>query len=820
MAEVDKEKGLIFTYDQRLSRYKNKWTNKEERSTVDVVRKRFESMRTGRQNSCPFSNPLESISSENEVTSVVGSDWVDHWDICTKQWIKAKKYVDDNPNIKSATAFAPIEAAMAEFMEGKVVGAFTPTENKDQIKVKLHQHAHDYLTCKASLEEVDAETFHDTCEFGSAIRYVGWFNSKREVELIQSSGQVEKDLKDEGKRKNLQKRLSEDNKPATEKTEITSYDDIGHVRVSLYEFYIDPDARYMRNHIYAASDCIWRQTPTLEQFRAEFLNSEDPWVIQKNVEKVRTASEAVSAYESDEPYYMVPNDINGDSQLELIRYYNKMTDKYIVIANDVVVRDGPIPYNHKELPFVLHKLIPVADCFYGMGLARVVEDIQAESEILRNLKLQDVEVAVAPPLFYDQEYAEDIEAYGRLMGGQKIPLSLNGRPISSAMEWMPTARGNFDYQSMQADLQQEAIQTTGINPIAYSIPKPGEAVRTHMMSMESTLKIIKKYIKFWGYGRKEAMWMDLKLMKQFYAQSYVEEITDGEKETRFRSIRTPGVQIDVFEGKDGLELDETKLVGDTPGFFEMKGEYLDLAGDVDIQLDIDSIVPTSRALQMQKAEQAFKMLVEVLMNPDALAAPGVTTMVKHIIDTFGFPKKIGEELQDTSDEESVEIAMEQDEVMLTGEPVAGVPGESIAHKAQHTQTLLSLLAKLREPAEQPPQLDPMMPIFEQQQILGQYQSILEKKMEAAKANEEIVNILSSHLEEDNTPKQFRSDMALQQAQMLQQAQQMPQGGMPQGQMPPEAGGMGGMPMGPMGPTGGEMGPVPAGPAPMPAGPPM
>lgn len=43
----------------------------------------------------------------------------------------------------------------------------------------------------------------------------------------------------------------------------------------------------------------------------------------------------------------------NDQVVEVMHYWNKQADKYVVIANrNTIIRDTPLPYSHKELPIV------------------------------------------------------------------------------------------------------------------------------------------------------------------------------------------------------------------------------------------------------------------------------------------------------------------------------------------------------------------------------------------------------------------------------------------------------------------------------------
>jgi hypothetical protein len=809
--------GITQTYsdkaDMRLKKNKGKWQTKEEMRTAEMVSKRFHSMQQHMRGSCPFVFPDATLDEDGDssgggMVSGKGS-WFDYLDRCDKQWAMIKLVDGDSVDLRSPVAFAPIEAAMADFQKGDILALLEPTENEsDTDKVRLINYAHDHLYYKKTsyIKRADNETFHDSLKYGWSWRYDGWFNKTQEVDIIQSSKQMLKDAgKDKKKIKDLEQKL-EDGKPITKRETKVEHDDIGHVRVSPWEFYPDPDARYLRNLVYEMSDCIWRQTPTVEGCLAEFENSTDPFVVKENVEKVTSAKSAYDSYDkSDMPFFEPPEDIEQDTQVVLLRYYNKRTDKYIVLVNDIVIRDGPLPYNHKQLPFVLHKLINWENHLFGIGLCAVVEGLQSEDEELRSLMVEQLKINIAPPMIYNKKYGEDLDAWERYEAGQKIPIA--GPVDSSIVQWMPTTSPRFDYFQMQGDIRQQTTLVTGIDPLASSMPRPDEAVRTHMMSMESTQKIIAKHIDNWGEGRIDAVWMDIRLMQQFYPLSYVEELdNEGKKTIKYKIVKTRGTGIEVSpEGK-------VKTTDKKYSFFEMKDEYLELAGDVDIKLNLDQIQAPSQTMMMQSSRQLLEAFGKLVASPQAMDAPIIPALMRWVAETHKAPSSVLESLQDSSSPDDVELAQQQNELLAKGSYVTGKPGESNIHISEHIILQGDLMTEIRN-------LDDKVKQRAKNELPNTPEEMrkaadeLEDESDYRTRLEDALKRLTDHIQEDRIPKyaaaQAMAARAAEVAQPPQTGMNMGAMGMmptpPMGGMPP----MGGSPAAPMG--------MPPG-APMPGGP--
>lgn len=805
MTDTSIAKGLTSTFDPTdvdMRTYRGKWQTEEEFKIAEKVWERLRTMQQGRRTSCYFPSKDTEVSdqstdSESATASSDGGNWLTAWNRWDKQHLMHRKELGDTVNIKSSMSFAPIEATLAEFMSGDIVPLIRNVEADDAERIKLISLAHEWLRKFAKINRVNYATLHEAAIRGTSIRYVGYFNKQREVEIIQDKDDLEEDLKKARKEKDkirideITKQLDEQNKPITKTEMHTDYDNIGHVRVPLEEFYVDPDAQELRDHMYEATDCVWRQTPSVEQCLSEFRDSKDPWVKTKNVKKIVSANSSREAYGDDTPFYKAPKDINSKTQVELIRYYNKQTDKYVVIANDVVIRDGPLPYNHKQLPFVLHRLIKKEGQFYGYGIPAILESLQTYSEILMSIHLEQAAINLAPPLIYNTQFAEDIDNWERYAAGQK--LGINGPVDDSVVRWMQPSHPVMEYNAIQQELAQHAIQVTGINPMSYAMPQPGEAVRTHMLTMESTLKIIKKHIKTWGEGYTDAVWMDIRLMQQIWPSSYTEEVKGEETIKKYQTIPLYGKQIDIEENEEGMKVQLNDSVKDSS--FEMKGEYLELSGDFDIEIDLDSIAAPSQGLMMQKSEQALAQLFPILQQwPQISQIPGMVELVKWYGETHFVPSKVFEQMQDSSSDEDIAYADEENKAMLRGQVVPGTPGASPAHLMQHTQQLLQLIAEVNKPLPQP---DPMMPIDPKKEIIEE-----QKRMRDSDALNQQIMVLSDHIKVDSMPKEISPMAAIQMGQppappAPQGAPMSPQG---LGMMPPQGGQM---PMMPTSPTGME-----------------
>jgi hypothetical protein len=674
--------------DFRTTEVKNKWRSKEEKELCEEIYERFQEMVTARQSVCYWAQPgmIDTVHPQLEDGKVVwdiqggdtGTDLNDELDKCYKLWSQWHSYPSDGtPNVKSPISWAPVEAALAEFQDNNVGVTLSPVNEEDKEKVKIMQQALRFLETHGDFGKSKAVTLHEALITGTSFAYVCWLSREREVELLMNSreieAEVEENMDDKKKSKELKTKLSS-KKPLTKTKTIHEYNDIAYIPVSVYEIWVDPDARDLHGNSHEAVDLVWRNIMSLDQFKGEYMQSSDPYLIKENFDKVVSAKDAGHKIgDIEHPFFDVPPDINSDNQVEVVRYFNKYTDKYIILANDVLVRDGPLPYNHKQIPFVVHRAIKFPHRFYGIGLPTVLESLQSEDEALRNMMLSQLHLNIFPPIIVNENVFNDYEESMDYPGPGKI-IGVNGETGPQNLRWFEGSQPRMEYAMMRNTIQEDAVKTSGINPLAYSTPQPNQPVRNNMLSLESTLKMLKRMFKNWAEGQKEAVKQELSIMQQMY--------------TKDKIIKLEGMTMEEKKGK----LQETQIDGFS--YFELKPKYFDLKGDPDIEIDIDTLLPMSQGLKMQKIEQAMTQLMPVFANPALLKAPGVAQLIREYVETHQLSPKLLEMIKDESSGKELEQAEEQEKLMEQGFEVSGIAGESDGHKLHHLHTYLEWKQKL------------------------------------------------------------------------------------------------------------------------------
>lgn len=80
-------------------------------------------------------------------------------------------------------------------------------------------------------------------------------------------------------------------------------------------------------------------------------------------------------------------DINSDNIVTELRYYNKAEDILVIVANWVIINSTPIPYKHKELPFVSFSDYILDNRVYNMWEYELLWRDAAYKDALRSLNI-------------------------------------------------------------------------------------------------------------------------------------------------------------------------------------------------------------------------------------------------------------------------------------------------------------------------------------------------------------------------------------------------------------------------------------------------
>lgn len=768
----------------------------------NAVKGRMDEMKRYRSISCPYQtwSNAWTINEPNYEGVVFGGgfNWEDFWAQSRRLYRRQRKIKRGRSNLKSSIIFSAVEAFMSEAQQNEIGILYVNDKKEYADKVKMYKYIDKAIEHKYRFPQARKESWKTAAICGTAITYTGVVFEKnvKTVTLSQKELDQEKEdllTADEETIKKYES-LSRSGKPRT-KEEVRAKLKFIRENVPLEEVYFDPDATCIKGQAREAVDVFRERRVGCEEIKQQLLASEDPYIDKEIVKTIEPAKDMTAPYDSaiTSRFESATQDY-GTNKVLMKEYWNKITDKYIIFINDALVRYGPMPYNHGELPFQIHKLFEDDDSLYGVGFGWVLMDLQAEKDATINQQIESVQRARGN-YFYDSSIESDMDQFNTNDSEQKIGFDADGRGIGSVLTYVKPDTYSYDRAQLLSYFDTEAIKLSGINTIQLAMPASGEPVRNNMMAQESSQRNIQKLIENWAVGEiehKRQLLGKNGLIRQFITK---DRLNNGMVD-EIKNIKLTGVKLEpkykkIIEDNKVEEkfmgFDEKNIVGED--YLEVFDEYIDNETDIDFIPVVDTWLPESKSLRINNVKDMSNSLSARLLNPDILTNPLQVELIRAEIEEVSPPNK--ERLLDllpvANDDDEEERAEAQNELIqksverpndMTPEEIEVMnprQGESKAHLSVHAIKLSEIAAEIRLIRRQldmptdltPETIDPQM----QDQII---QDVTQGE-ERIKILTKMVDELIEHLAIDEQPEVANSSVAAESAMRAGQGPEM-QGG--------------------------------------------
>jgi hypothetical protein len=405
--------------------------------------------------------------------------------------------------------------------------------------------------------------------------------------------------------------------------------------------------------------------------------------------------------------------MEGD-HVELLHYYNKITDTYGVLANTVIIRDSPIPFKHKELPVAVWNYYPVEGSIYGMGIPKIIAPTQEEREAIRNISIDRQKMHLSKMFLVNDlfEIDED-EATTRPHGF--IHVNANGMPLSNVIQ--PIEYGDVPGSSIRMDdqLRDDEKRVTGIDDRSQGVNMGGTATEAAILTEQSQKRIglintLTGMATIERIGRLK--WSNIAF---FYTGPRIETITDdnGEEETKlhYKDITIQGKEFVIEEekgtGKKSLKMN--KITGSST--FKLDPDHATFIEDdpyVYMTFDAKGMMP--KAIRQQRQMEFFQGL---MANPLTANRININNSLTEIIHEQGFDPKVWLNEEGMDDNDQIALAQYENMVMAQGQDLAPTEGASELHTMTHLW-----YAQTKE-YEELVQKNPAIGLIFQRHILGE-----------------------------------------------------------------------------------------------------
>ena len=721
------------------------WQKKDEYKVVGAVRERIREMHDGRQNSCPLTNFTPSQS------------WDKHWDLLEKNFLmysKVKDEKDFQPNLKSGMAYRTITQIDAKERRQQIdflVEARNESDDSNGMAITHQYIFKDYFRRNYNIRYEFLKASRSTKVLGTAIAYIPYTVKMKEV-MIPQPLEIDKE------------KIKGGELPETKykKKWRVEFEDADFVKWRLPDFYVDPNSKCLHGSSYVATDCAGILYVTPSQVREMFTG--DPEI--KNLDKISASN--VESYSS--PFYKPPRDYQA-GYCELIFYYNRETDSEIIICDDVLLKEGPIPYEDKQLPFVKFTCIDLEGQFYGMSITDALLQLSSEDGAIKNARMRNLRLKTEAPIFIGATIFGDVEnQLDNIQPGQVIKVT----DVNQA-KVMDTPDIPFDSWRASEELKDEAVMNTGINPQGLSLPMASTPA-TNTLAMKETMTDV---VNMYADNLMEGMTHWGNLLFSRFCQFYKLPTRKSALELDKKEMRELRLEDIMFYDEDGQmktkEIKGSQIISLEKKMFEWKNSPR-------IYVSPDFVVPVSQAHSMRKAQEVLPQLAPFAGEPGSEMKPGVPAPIniRKLLGWFLDQMQIKDKnfLMDEDEDRIDEIkqAQKQNLEMQDGKEVEGVPGEPKAHRYTHAIELMRINTTTSNP-----DFMQMMEIQEEG-VQGFIAAIMDYK-EKLTRHLEMDNLIEQQASESATQESRAIDQAMQQQQMQQMGMMPGMEGMMPGMMP-------------------------------------
>ncbi len=611
-------------------------------------------------------------------------DW-DKWD---KQW-EAYRTVKD-PDDWTSNHVVPltpsiIESELAEVIDQNWRPMIVARGEEDKAKVAVARRAYEYSWEIANGDLAVLSVLKDALIRGTGIGQEYVWSEKRKVKFLKA-------------------RQGKEGPEVYEKEEeVTDFDNPYLESVKLEDFFPDEKGRYFGVGPYSCRDAIRRYIMDINVFKEVF--SGPVWDPMGNVKYVTPGGDT-NYWE----FYKPPDSLRKDKDVEVLWYWGKRPwDALIIVANDVVVRMGPNPYNHKQLPFGRAVDIYKTHQFWGKGECALMESIQDELNTIRRQRLDRSHLNIDPMILTsNREDLDENQLIARPHGSIQVD------DVNNFKQLFVTDTPQSAYQE-EDRLKDDAVRITGMDPRMQGLTQAGAGTATEAAILkEQTLKRLRA--KIWLLDKTfltEVGRLRMANILQFYSQpkmeriigeagmqSYERAISEAKEKgiykevdkvpyrVKYPKIRLKNHQLDV--GEDG-KITESQAKGET--FFEIKPEYLlPENGSYDIIFTSSPNLSISKPLEQQRLETVLQhplVVAGIEQGIYDLAKVGDALFKVHDLDPEEMRAPSGATAEMVNPQQLIDLANEENQRMMSGEKIGPTPMATGEHTQMHIQFMRS-----------------------------------------------------------------------------------------------------------------------------------
>ena len=675
-------------------------------------------------------------------------DWEDRWDMQQEYAMpRSADIMEDNyrSNVRSPEISGRIQSAMHKLAAMNIGFTIRPKNSAAKLAARVDELIINHWFSQQSYKTVFRDAMYTGIVKGTSPIGVEWVRRSRKVKQVLSDPE----------------QMTPEQQKKVEKGELV-YVEVEMVDVNapvlihypLESVYLDPAARNMQGAVFNCGNAFVTELMTYTAFKNLYKERGG----FKNIDLVEPITKDFVAPESMEASgggrYLYPP-ISGDGDyVYVVKGWDYYEDEYKVRANDVFIKETPLPYADKKIPIELLKPYSVPNQIYGVGMVDLLVPSVYQLELIQNAFYDWLIYTVNPILLVQRADYGDFSRKYEVVNGEPGTLLPVNDPTGSVVPLKYPNIGVDVFQGITM-LKQDAVIASQHDPNQLGVMQKNATATANIMNKEIAEAFANYIILNFTDGIENIARMVLSRIHEFMTRPQVSRLVNGELEDgQPFEVAIPGKYIDIDWDERTVKVennpDRVSVITVDEGLYRYEdpetGETTQISlNDYEVEISAESKQIISRALEQQKLKDAAQIILPYAVNPADTQRSQANPMplfnavewADQFVNAMGLSPKLL--LNRTENEKSdMRRAEEQNMQMYEGQRAQPRAGESATHVHVHTQFQQMLINSMES-----------LKIDIQASIEGGGQPTPEQKQEFDHAKQTLP-LLSEHIDFDTT----------------------------------------------------------------------
>ena len=637
---------------------------------------------------------------ENRKTSCFwdDGDWEDRWEL---QDAYALPTIEDSTSdkyessVRSPEILGRIQSTMHKLSKMNISFVIRPKNSAAKMGARVDELVVNHFFSQQGYRETLRDTFYTAVTKGSGPLGVEWLKRTRKVKQLLTDPE----------------RMSRKEKKQVQKGEMV-YVDVEQVDVNapvligypLPSIYLDPAARNMQGEVHNCGHAFAAELITFESYKNQYLNKEG----FKNTDLVKAISKDFTSDEGEvaaPDRYMYPPISDDGEYVYIVKGWDYYKDEYKIRANNVYIKESPLPYADKKIPLNILKPYSLPNQVYGVGMVDLLVPSVYQLELIQNAFYDYILYTTNPILLVQGGDYGDFSRKYKLVNGEPGSLLPVSDPQSSVLPLkFPTVNSDV-YQGIGL-LQKDAILASQHDPNQLGVLRKDATATANIINKEIAEAYVNYIADNFSGGLQDIARMVISRIHEFMTRPQISKLVNGETiEGEPFEVAIPGKYVDVDWDERTVKIEENpdsvsvvKIKKDLYRYEDAEGNLIEVSpNDYEVTLSAESKEILSRALEQQRIMDAMKMIMPYAVNPsdaqrsmmNPLPLFNAVEIADQFTHTMGLSPKI---LLNRSENEKsdIERAKAQNEEMFGGKRAMPRAGESATHIREHTEFMQML----------------------------------------------------------------------------------------------------------------------------------